>query len=153
MYPFILVLHSYGRWLTLLSLLVMITIGFRGWIARRKFTPTINTLRHWTATIAHIQLLLGMFLYFQSPIVRSDVPHDPFHLVNEHTYFRYIHITAMLIAVILITIGSAKARRVADDHKKFRTLLIWFSAGLLILLIAIPWPFSPLAGRPFLRNY
>ncbi|HEY6902459.1 MAG TPA: hypothetical protein VI233_17500 [Puia sp.] len=153
MYPFFLFLHSLGRWLTLLSLLSMIMISLRGLTIRQKFTPAANTLRHWTATIAHIQLLLGMFLYFRSPVVRSPLPPDPYHLVDEHTYFRYIHITLMLIAVIVITIGSAKARRAQEDRAKFRTLLAWFAAGLLILLIAIPWPFSPLAGRPLFRSY
>jgi hypothetical protein len=94
-----------------------------------------------------------MLLYFQSPVVKYDLPHDPYHLVNEHAYFRYIHITLMFIAVIIITIGSAKAKRVPEDQKKFRTMLIWFAAGLLIFVIAIPWPFSPLAGRPLLRTH
>jgi len=153
MYPFILFLHSFGRWLVLISLIGAITLSFRGLRKDRRFTATINTWRHWTATIAHIQLLLGMFLYFQSPIVKNAVPRDPYHIMNEHTYFRYIHITLMFIAVIVITIGSAKAKRSQDDHAKFRTMLVWFAAGLLILLIAIPWPFSPLAGRPLLRSY
>lgn len=78
--------------------------------------------------------------------------HDPYHLVDEHTYFRYIHITLMFLAVVIITIGSAISRREQEDKMKFQTILAWFGAALLILLIAIPWPFSPLAGRPLLRK-
>ncbi len=153
MYSLILTLHNYGRWLVLISLIGAMTIAFSGLRRQRRFTAGIDTWRHWTATIAHIQLLLGMFLYFQSPMVSNALPDDPHHLVNEHTYFRYIHITLMFIAVIVITVGSAKAKRSQDDRAKFRAMLVWFAAGLLILLIAIPWPFSPLAGRPLLRSY
>jgi cytochrome b561 len=153
MYPYILFLHSLLRWLVLTSLVTSIAIASKSLKQKRKFTARHNSWRHWTATIAHIQLLLGMLLYFQSPVVRYPLPRDPYHIVNEHTYFRYIHITLMFIAVIVITIGSAKAKREQEDQKKFRTMLLWFSAGLLTLLIAIPWPFSPLAGRPLLRSF
>lgn len=150
MYSFILGLHNAGRWLVLVTLLTSIIISASR--LHRKFTTPINTLRHWTATIAHIQLLLGMFLYFQSPVVRTPLPPDPYHIVDEHVYFRYIHITLMFLAVIIITIGSAKAKRAQTDPAKFRIMLVWFTAGLLILLLAIPWPSSPLAGRPLLRT-
>ena len=148
----ILILHSFFRWLVLTSLTGSIAIAFTGLQQQREFTARANSWRHWTATIAHLQLLLGMLLYFQSPVVKYALPRDPYHLVNEHTYFRYIHILMMFIAVVVITIGSAKARREQEDKKKFRTMLLWFLAGLLIILIAIPWPFSPLAGRPLLRT-
>lgn len=153
MYSILLFLHSAGRWLVLISLVTSIVIAAKGQLQGRPFTPSANAWRHWTATIAHLQLLLGMLLYFQSPVVRYVVPADPYHLVTEHTFFRYIHITLMFIAVIVITIGSAKAKRAATDSSKYRTMLLWFIAAQLVLFIAIPWPFSPLAGRPLLRHY
>jgi hypothetical protein len=153
MYPFILFLHGFGRWLVLIGVLGAVLIAFMGWRHHWIFTPFINGWRHWTATVAHLQLLLGVLLYFQSPVVAYAIPDDPNHLVNEHTYFRYLHISLMFIAVVIVTIGSAKAKRVQADQAKFRTMLLWFAAGLLIILIAIPWPFSPLASRPLLRGY
>ena len=153
MYSILLLLHGFFRWLVLASLLYSIFLAINGLKKRRPFTATANSWRHWTATIAHLQLLLGMALYFQSPAVRYALPADHRHLVNEHVFFRYIHITLMLVAVIVITIGSAKAKRAPDHRAKYRTMLVWFVAGLLILLIAIPWPFSPLAGRPLLRHF
>ncbi|HEV2479493.1 MAG TPA: hypothetical protein VGS79_07505 [Puia sp.] len=178
MYSILLFLHSLGRWLVLISLITSIAIAARGVRKtatttgnrkaagpstatttgsspqrHRAFTPAANAWRHWTATIAHLQLLLGMLLYFQSPIVKYTLPNDPYHLVTEHVFFRYIHITLMFVAVIVITIGSAKARRATTDPAKYRIMLAWFAAALLILFIAIPWPFSPLAGRPFIRKF
>ena len=151
MYSILLAFHSITRWLVLISVITSVIIAA---ISRhRSFTPAANAWRHWTATIAHLQLLLGMLLYLQSPVVKHPLPHDPYHLVTEHVFFRYIHITFMFIAVIVITIGSAKAKRAAADEAKYRIMLTWFATALLILFIAIPWPFSPLAGRPFIRKF
>jgi len=58
----------------------------------------------------------------------------------------------MLTAIVIITIGSALAKRKKTDKEKFKTMLVWFSAALLIIFIAIPWPFSPLANRPYIRT-
>jgi hypothetical protein len=30
-------------------------------------------------------------------------------------------------------------------------MLIWLSIALIIIFIAIPWPFSPFANRPYYR--
>ena len=59
----------------------------------------------------------------------------------------------MLAALILITIGSALAKRRQTDRDKFMTLLIWFSVGLTLIFLAIPWPFSPFANRPYFRLF
>jgi hypothetical protein len=62
-----------------------------------------------------------------------------------------MHILLMLVAIVLITIGSAKSKRQAKDPEKFKVMLTWFSIALLIIFLAIPWPFSPFGNRPYLR--
>ncbi|WP_342331333.1 hypothetical protein [Pedobacter sp. FW305-3-2-15-E-R2A2] len=109
-------------------------------------------MRHWTATIAHIQLLIGITLYFQSPVIKYFLKNfnearQSFDLI----FFGLIHSTLMLIAIVVLTIGSALAKRKARDTEKFKTLLVWYVIALLIIFIAIPWPFSPLANRPYFR--
>ncbi len=153
MYILLLPLHSLWRWLVLISLVSSVYLSYHGLRYRKAFTVTANSVRHWTATIAHIQLLLGMAVYLQSPVVKYPMLDSPFKLMNEQTFFRYYHLLAMLTAVVLITIGSAKAKREKQDLQKYKTMLIWFGSGLLIVLLAIPWPFSPLAGRPYIRNF
>lgn len=153
MYPFLLSLHSLFRWLVLLSLLLSISIAYKGWRRDSEFTSVANSVRHWTATIAHLQLLLGITIYFQSPVVRLPMPYDAQKLINEQPFFKYIHIMLMLFSVVLITIGSAKAKRITSAAAKYRTILIWFVIALIIIFIAIPWPFSPLANRPFIRSF
>jgi hypothetical protein len=57
----------------------------------------------------------------------------------------------MFAAVTVLTIGSAMAKRQNNQQQKFRTMLVWFIFALVIIFIAIPWPFSPLAKRPLIR--
>lgn len=152
MYQALTFLHSTVRWFVLLSLLYSIFRAYSGYVNKASFTPTDNLIRHWTATIAHIQLMLGIVLYTQSPLVKYFWKNtgETFNDL-EFLFFGLIHIVLMLTAIIVLTIGSAAAKRRAEDRHKFKTMLVYFSAALLIIIIAIPWPFSPLAHRPYFR--
>ena len=151
MYPILLTLHSWGRWAVLAGLLLGIGRAYWGWLGTRSFTPFDNTARHTVATLAHVQLTLGYLLYFTSPLVRAfrlrEAVHDPGAL-----FFGLQHVLAMTVAVIVLTIGSALAKRRATDPAKFRAMALWFTAALLLILLAIPWPFSPWANRPYFRQ-
>ena len=63
------------------------------------------------------------------------------------------HGLTMLVAIAIISISSARARRKFTDYQKFKTLAVGFTVALFIILISIPWPFSPLANRPYLRMF
>jgi hypothetical protein len=150
MYSILLTAHSIFRWLVLLSLIFAIYRSWRGYAYKSPFTTKDDAIRHWTATIAHVQLMLGIILYSQSPMVKYYFSSGGLSS-GEPLFFGVIHILLMLIAIVIITIGSAKAKRKIIDTEKFRTMLIWYSIALVIILIAIPWPFSPLSHRPLLR--
>lgn len=154
LYPLLLVLHSYFRWMVLASLLFSVSVAYRGYSGKLCFTETSDRIRHGTATIAHIQLILGMTLYFQSPVVRLAVPDYSYGWAYDQTFFfRYFHAAMMFIAIMVLTTGSAKAKRMETDEQKFRTMLRWFSAALFMLFLAVPWPFSPFVARPFFRLF
>lgn len=144
--------HSILRWFVLGSLLYSIFRAYKGYSLQLPFSKTDNSVRHWTATIAHIQLIFGILIYVQSPIVKYFWKNFKEGIQNtEIAFFGILHIFLMLVSIILITIGSALAKRKATDRDKFKTMLLWFSIALLIIFIAIPWPFSPLANRPYYR--
>ncbi len=153
MYFPLLVFHSYFRWLVLFSLLYMIVRSYQGWLGNKSFTKTDNFLRHTTATIAHVQLLVGLTLYFISPMVDYFLKNFKVAVHEKAArFFGMEHSLMMLIAVVLITIGSVKAKRKTTDREKFKTLAIWFTIALLIILSSLPWPGSPFsANRPLFR--
>ena len=104
MYAILIALHSLFRWLVVLSLTYATAVACQGWITKRAFSKYDNLVRHGTATIAHIQLLLGLALYFVSPIVQyflqnfSEGVHQ-----REIRFFGMEHIFMMLLASIRIT--------------------------------------------------
>lgn len=154
MYAFALPLHSLFRWLVLVALLLSITVSIRGILSKKTFSKSDNKLRHWTATTAHIQLIIGILLYLKSPIVSYFFNNKTESSTNwDPTFYGVVHISLMILAIVMITIGSAKAKRQNQDLDKFKTMLLWYSVGLMIILIAIPWPFSPLANRPLIRPF
>lgn len=154
MYPTLLALHSATRWLVLSSLLFVIFRAYRGWLLNKSYLKFDNSVRHITATIAHVQLVLGVCLYLISPIV-SYFLHNFGTAVHERIirFFGMEHIIMMLIGIIVITIGSVKAKRKESDKEKFKTTAIWFTVGLLIILSSVPWSFSPLISRPDFRSF
>lgn len=154
MYPQLLGIHSLVRWLVLISLVFAIILAYRGWKKQLKFTRFDNFVRHSTATIAHIQLMLGLWLYFISPISQYfwDNVGEAIHQ-REIRFFGLEHITMMLMGIMVISIGSAKAKRKKTDQEKFKTMAIWFALGLFIILTSVPWSFSPLTSRPNFRPF
>lgn len=154
MYPVLLASHSLVRWLVLVSLLYAIIRAYQGWRSKGKFTAMDNSVRHWTATIVHIQFLLGVGLYFISPIVDYFLHHfqDALHQ-REIRFFGMEHSVMMFLAVAVISIGSGKATREIKDAGKFKIMAIWFAVGLLIILSSVPWPFSPFTSRPYFRPF
>lgn len=154
MYSTVLTLHSLVRWLVVLALLFAIYKAYSGWLSKRTFTKSDNSARLWAVLFVHVEFILGLILYFTSPII--EFFRNNFKEAVQQKDVRFLgmeHSVMMLIAVVLITIGSAKAKRKATDTAKFKTLAIWFTIGLIIILISIPWPFSPFASRPAFRPF
>ncbi len=150
MYSVILTLHSLFRWVVLTGLVFGLYRAYRGWFGSLHFSPLDNTVRHTAATVAHVQLVLGYLLYFVSPLVASFHLRDAQH-VPTALFFGFQHVAAMSAAIVVLTTGSALAKRQVTDTAKFRTMALWFTAALLLVLVAIPWPFSPWANRPYFR--
>ncbi|MCD6066151.1 MAG: hypothetical protein K0S33_977 [Bacteroidetes bacterium] len=153
MYTSLLSIHSIFRWLVLLSLVYALYRAYRGWLGNKVFSKHDNSVRHWTATIAQVQMVLGIWLYFISPIIQYFLHNykDAVHQ-REVRFFGMEHSLMMLIAVVLITIASMAAKRKTTDKAKFKTMAIWLTLALIVILIMIPWPFSSFtANRPYLR--
>ena len=154
MYTSLLFFHSIVRWLVLLSLIFAIFRAYKGLKNNAVFSKADNSIRHWTATISHIQLTIGSVLYFISPLIKFFFANFKEQIRNpDLAFFGLAHILLMTISVVIITIGSALAKRKTTDKEKFRTILIYFSIALFIIFISIPWPFSPFANRAFIRTF
>lgn len=154
MYSILLILHAIMRWLVVIGLIAAIGDAFHGYRTKRSFTTTDHVLRHWTTTFAHIQLVIGMVLYMKSPIVQFFWK-NPSEAIQhfDRPFYGLIHSITMLIGIVVLTIGSALAKRKQTDHEQFKAMLLWFGIAFILFFLAIPWPFSFLAQRPFFRFF
>ena len=156
MYYTLLVIHSWMRWLVLLMLLTAVYRAWRGWLGNKSFTPFDNAVRQWTATVAHLQLALGLWLYAVSPMVNYFLHHFTQGVHQRQVrFFGMEHITMMVTAILLLTIGAVRAKRQQVDRTKFSTMAVWYAIALLLILVSVPWPFSPFANdsRPLFRFF
>jgi H+/gluconate symporter-like permease len=137
-----------------MSLVYALYRAYSGWFYAKVFSQFDNQVRHTTATIAHIQLIFGIWLYVISPITAFFFEHntEALHL-QEVRFFSIEHSATMLLAILIITIGSALAKRKYNDKEKFKTIALYYSIAFLLILAAIPWEFSPLVSRPSFRFF
>lgn len=140
MYTGLLHLHSVLRWAVLAVLLIVIVKSFIGWFGNKDYSKGDRKLSVVAVSATHLQILIGLILYFVSPVVMRAMEDFGAAMKNaELRYWAMEHILVMLIAAVLITIGSAKAKRAADSVGKFKTQAIWFTITLILILSRIPW--------------
>lgn len=142
MYIGLLHFHSLLRWVLLLLLLAVLAKAFMGRKGGKVFGPGDRKLSLFTMITAHIQLVLGVILYMISSAVQSAIANMGAAMKNADLRFWAVeHLSMMLLAIAILTIGHIKAKKATTDGDKFNTQFVWFGVGLLIILLAIPWPF------------
>jgi undecaprenyl pyrophosphate phosphatase UppP len=155
MYDVLLSFHSVLRWFVLIPLVLIVLKSWAGWLSGSKFSKFDKILQSSSVGFIHLQLILGLILYFISPIVQSLFENFGEMVKNKDIrYFAMEHTLMMIIAVVLATIGSAKAKKKLVDKDKFRVLAIWLTLVLLIIFIMIPWEFISFnPSRPMFRGF
>lgn len=135
--------HSGWRWIVLILLLLAVVKMHAGWRGKKEFTAGSKKLALFAMVAFHIQFLFGWILYFVSEKVQF-VP--GMMKVESLRFFSVEHSLMMTLAMILITMGYAKSKRKETDVLKFRTVAIFYTIALLLVLVAIPWPFREALG-------
>jgi len=140
MYTILLSAHSVVRWFILVVFIYATIRAFYGWIQKKEFNKTDKRVLLVSSSLAHLQLLIGVWLYFVSPLVSFFL--NNFHVavhLKEFRFFGMEHALIMLIAIIFITIGSSVAKRKKTDIAKFKTIAIWYALALILIVGAIPY--------------
>ncbi|MBK9734662.1 MAG: hypothetical protein IPO92_06730 [Saprospiraceae bacterium] len=138
MYIMLKYLHSYFAWITLAFVIICIIVAAVKKTNKKPFTASNLSLVLLGLISTHIQLLLGLFLYFTSPYGLSNLSGTTMKdslarlLAVEHPFVN-------IIAIILITIGYSKAKRAMGTDKAGHAVLIFYTIALLLILSRIPW--------------
>lgn len=136
--------HSGLRWLVLLLLLAAVFVSFQKRSGQAGYSDGDRKLYLFTLIATHIQFVLGLILFFISPKV-------DFSMMGEKLYRFYSaeHTVGMLIAIALITVGYSRQKRASSDVAKHKIAFTFYTLGLLIILLSIPWPFRNLGAGWF----
>jgi hypothetical protein len=137
-------LHSIIRWLLLAGLLGSVILAISGLSGRRGLGSKGRTFSRLTVYFAHLQLLVGIVLFAVSPRVIFSAESMRSPILR---FFLVEHTSAMLLAVVLITIGYVRMKKATDAVQSARALLWFYLFSLVIILILIPWPFTRYAGH------
>jgi hypothetical protein len=134
MYNFLLQAHSGFRYIVSVLLILAVIIAIAGWLGKSNYSEGNRKLNLFTLISAHIQLLLGLALYFVSPFVQFNK-----NTMSDDTlrYWTVEHITMMIIAVVLITIGHSKSKKALSPVAKHKTIAIFYTIALIIIVLAI----------------
>jgi hypothetical protein len=147
-YPVVLGVHSYWRWVVLAAAVMVLVRAWQGWRSRRPWTPVDDRASRFFVVTFDMQVLIGLFLYVAlSPLTRAAFGNFGAAMGDSVMRFWAVeHIFGMLVAAAFVHIGRAKTRRPStrDRHK---TAVIFYGLALVAMLLTIPWPFMP-AGRP-----
>jgi hypothetical protein len=123
--------HSGWRYVVLILLIIAVAQALAGFFGKKAYTEGNRKLNVFTLISAHIQVLLGLALYFLGDWFKMDSS------TPVGRYWKMEHLSIMIVAVVLITIGNAKSKKVADAVAKHKTISIFFGIALLLILVAI----------------
>ena len=136
MYQFVQKFHSGWAYLALLLLVIAVVNSLVGMSSKREFTANDRKIALFGLIAAHVQLLIGLILYFISPIglaVLGEMKEASLRLTSlEHPLIN-------IVAIACITIGWSKHKKAVDSTAKFKSIAIMYGTGLVLILIRIPW--------------
>jgi len=135
-------LHSWLAYLMLAALLVSILVILVAAVQKKPFTDKLRKVALIGLITAHLQLVIGLVLYFISHVGFSNLSGDVMKDSIGRLY-ALEHPLTMIIAIVLITVGYSRAKRMTVDQKKYNSILLFYILGLLLILLRIPWHVWP----------
>ena len=131
-------LHSALAYVVLLLLIIAITMAKYGYFFKKPFTETQRKVTLFALIGSHVQLLIGLAVYFISPLGFSNLSGETMGDSMARLY-ALEHPLINIIALVLITVGFSTAKRMTEDKKKHFRIVLMYGFGLLLILSRIPW--------------
>lgn len=135
-------LHSVFAYIVLAVLLLSFIYALVSFVQKKPFTEKVRKASLAGLIAAHLQLLIGLVLYFISPMGLSNFSGEAMGDTMSRLYMLE-HPLMMLIGIILITVGYSKAKQPGDNAGRYKKLLIFYGLGILCILLRIPWSAWP----------
>ena len=151
MYELVLILHSWIRWVAIISgiiaTLTVLTSTPRSASADRSDTWGLILM-----IALDLQLLLGLLLYLVlSPTTAAIFQNFGGAMRDPVARFWAVeHVSMMLIAVVLGHLGRVLGRKATTPGARRTRQIICFGLSTVLMIVATPWP-GMRAGRELFR--
>ncbi|NNC62083.1 MAG: hypothetical protein HKP07_08830 [Flavobacteriaceae bacterium] len=133
--------HSYLAYIVLVLLFLAVANAITGLVSNRMFTMGKDLrLSLFTLILSHIQLLVGIILWFISASGFSAIKTLGMGGLNSAARLLAVeHPFVNILALALITIGWSRHKRFMEGKKKFKSIALFYGLGLVLILSRIPW--------------
>tara|TARA_B110000285_G_scaffold136465_1_gene152832 strand:- start:6917 stop:7357 length:441 start_codon:yes stop_codon:yes gene_type:complete len=136
-------IHSGLRWVALIVLILAIFNAIKSQNSG-KYLKKDKMINLFAMIFLHIQLLIGLGLYFSSNKVNFA---QGWMKEGLNRFYGMEHLIGMILAVILVTLGRRKSeKKLKGSRDKHRKIMISYTIGLILILVFIPWPFREALG-------
>ncbi|WP_057936554.1 hypothetical protein [Algoriphagus resistens] len=139
MYTGIQHLHSGIAYLALFALIVVIIYMLIGSLSNREFREKDRKIGLIAFVLSHIQLLVGLILYFLSPLGLEMLKSGTAMSDPAARLIALEHPLINIIAIVLISIGYIRAKKTGASRARFRSIYMMYAIGLVLILSRIPW--------------
>jgi hypothetical protein len=142
MYSILKSAHSGWAYLLLLVLLVATVNALIGFFGKKEFGNKDFSFALVGLIVTHIQLLLGLALWFVGPYFAMLLEDFGGLMTPESRGIRLLaleHPVTMIIAVALLTVGYSKHKKKIVSNGKFKMLAIFYTLAFLVILSRVPW--------------
>ncbi len=138
MYTFVQKFHSGWAYLALLLLVFAVVNSLIGKSSKKEFTAKDRKIALFGLIATHIQLVIGLILYFVSDLGFKQLSGAA--MKNAELRLTVLeHPILNIVAIILITIGWSKHKKATTSQAKFNNIFVFYGLGLLLILSRIPW--------------
>lgn len=140
MYDIVKMLHSYWAYLVLLVLIIATVNALIKTFGDKEYEAKDFRKSLFTLIVSHIQLLIGLILYFVSPRLQLWGELGGKVMSNSMARLYLVeHPLVNIIAVALITIGYSKHKKKLTSKPKLKTIAVFYTIALVLFLSRIPW--------------
>lgn len=140
MYAILKTVHSYWAYIVLIILTLATLRSLIGFFTKKTFGVSDFRAGLFGLIVSHIQLLIGLILYFVSPWFDQWSQGMGAVMKDAQTRLYLVeHPTINILALVFITLGWSLHKRVNEDSKKFFRIGTFYTIGLVLLLSRIPW--------------
>jgi len=142
MYRAIQIVHSYWAYLVVLVVTLATINALIGLFRKREYTPKDFRISLFALIVTHIQLLIGIVVFFVSPlVVWFSGTHKVGEIMKDATLRLYNveHPMVMILTIVFITMGYSKHKKKLTSAPKLKTLAIFYSIAWVLMLSRIPW--------------